>query len=99
MPLVLLLGVAASFLTRYMVTKAMLLLGLGFVTYTGIGALVDNIEAQILANYAGMESTMWAMASLCGLDVSITIVISALALSLQIKLIVAGAKMFTRIGR
>ena len=99
MPLIILFGIAARFLTKYIVTKAMLVLGLGFVTYTGIGSLVDNIETQILSQYSGLPANVWAMASLCGLDVAITIVISAMALSLQIKLITAGAKLLTRMGR
>ena len=99
MPLIILFGIAARFLTKYIVTKAMLVLGLGFVSYTGVDLLVDNIEAQLLSQYSGLPANVWAMASLCGLDVAITIVVSAMALSLQIRLISAGAKMLTRLGR
>ena len=97
--LVVMLGIAARFLVKYIVTKTLLLLGLGFVSYLGVSTLVDEFETLILANYGSLESSMWQMASLCGLDVSITIVISALALSMQIKIVVAGAKMLTSIGR
>lgn len=99
MPLVIAIGVACQYIIKYAITKVLLVLGLGFVSYLGVDSLVDNIEAQLMSNYGSLESTMWNMASLCGLDVSITILVSALALSLQIKMIVAGAKFLTRLGR
>jgi len=99
MPLLIVLGVAARFLVKYIITKTLLVLGLGFVTYLGIDVLVDNIEAQLLSQFGGLPADIWNMASMAGLDVAITIIISAMALSLQIRLISAGAKMLTSIGR
>jgi len=99
MPLVIMLGVAVQYILKYAVTKIMLVLGLGFVTYTGIGSLVDNLETALLNHYGSMSADVWNMATLCGLDVSLTILVSALALSLQIKGMVAGAKILSNIGR
>jgi len=99
MPFLIMLGVAASFLTRYIVTKVMLAVGLGFVTYLGVDTLVDVLETQLLTSYGNLPAYAWQMASLCGLDIAITILVSTLALSMQIKMIVAGAKILTNIGR
>lgn len=97
--LIILFGGVARVLVKYVITKALLVLGLGFVTYLGIDTLVSNIETQVLSNYGSLSADIWNMVTLCGLDVSVTIILSALALSLQIKVVVAGAKMLTNVGR
>lgn len=99
MPLVVVwIGIAVSILIRYIIVKIMLLVGLAFISYIGIDTLVDNFEVQIMSNYSAMPSIIWQVATLTGLDVAITIMLSALVLVLQIKLLKAGTKMLVRIG-
>lgn len=99
MPLLIVIGVAARFLLKYMVTKAMLVLGLGFVSYLGVDTMVEQIESYIMTQYSGLPADAYAFASLAGLDVAVTIIISTLLLSMQIKLLSAGTKLLTRVGR
>jgi len=60
MPFLMMMGVAASFLTRYIVTKVMLATGLGFVTYLGVDTLVDVLEAQLLSSYGSLPNNSLA---------------------------------------
>jgi len=99
MSLIIIIGIALRFILKYVVTKMFLVLGLGFVTYTGIGSLVDNLENALLSQYSSLDSDMWNMVSLCGIDVMIMIIFLILTLSLTIKGMVAGAKMLTSLGR
>lgn len=97
--LVMALGVAARFLTKYIITKALLVLGLGFVSYQGVGALVDNLEAALISEFNTLPGVVYEIAALCGVDVAITIVISTLTVSMTIRGVSAGAKILTTVGR
>ena len=97
--LVAILGVAARYLTKYVVTKGMLVLGLGFVTYTGVQTFVDNLETELMAQFNGLPADAFNLAAMCGIDVAITIIISALVMSITIRGISTGARMLTSIGR
>jgi len=99
MSLIIILGVALRYVLKYAVTKTLLVLGLGFVTYTGVGSLVDQLETALMNQYGQLTSDLWNVMSLCGIDVVITILISTLTLSMTIKGMVAGAKILTNLGR
>lgn len=75
-----------------LVGRAMLSLGIGFVTYKGIGAGVDLLKQRVIENVQGMPSDVVGLVGFLGIDSAITIIFSAVATALSIRLIGGGLK-------
>ena len=60
-------------------------LGFGLATYSGMGALVDSILAQIGTLYSGMGADMAAMVYILQIDRCINLLFSAYVARLTIK--------------
>jgi hypothetical protein len=97
--LVAIIGVAIRFLVKYLITKSLLYLGFGFLAYTGIETLMDQLESQVMGAYASLPSMVWQIVSLCGLDVAITIILSALAMVLQVRVLGKAGALLVNLGR
>ena len=61
-------------------------LGIGFVSYTGISFAVDAFESYIYARMGDMPANMLDIMNLAGLDVGIKMIIAAWTAHISIKL-------------
>lgn len=71
-------GLAAG--TAHMVWKALGALGIGFVTFTGVGALLDGAEAKIFQIMGTMGPQAMALYGVLQIGTCIKIVFAALAM-------------------
>lgn len=90
MPIVIAIAIATRWLLKYTITKALLFLGLGYVTYLGIDVVFDQIEAEVMGNFTSMQADVYNLLVLCGVDVYLTLTLSAFTLYLTIKGVSAG---------
>lgn len=74
------------------VRKALVSLGIGYVTYTGLNALFAQAQAGVLGNWAQMPAAMNQILTLSGFTDFVGITLGAL--SARLALIVVG-----RLGR
>lgn len=74
--MMLLRGLAASAFVREVVVRITAALGIGVVTYTAVGPLMDQAEAAIISNFGGMSSSMLGVLALGRVDDAISVVIS-----------------------
>jgi hypothetical protein len=65
--------------------RVLIALGIGYVTYTGISALLDWIKAQVISYLVGAPATIVAIMGLLKIDVAVSIVFSALAARLVLR--------------
>jgi hypothetical protein len=65
--------------------RVLIALGIGYVSYTGISALLDWIKAQVVSYLVGAPATMVAIMGLLKIDVAVSIVFSALAARLVLQ--------------
>lgn len=77
-------------LVPVLVAKAIIALGIGVVSYTGINALFTGIEALVRNSFSGIPSQYIGLIGLCGVDVAVNITLSALAAKLALD-VVGGA--------
>ena len=98
MPLVAVLATAARWLLKYMITKAMVMLGIGYVSFTGIDALFTTIENEIWNSYNSLPGDIWSLVTLCGFDVYISVVLSAFSAYMVIKGLQAGVRSVFRLS-
>lgn len=73
-----LLGAFLSASVGNLVKKALLALGLGTVTYTGLQAAFTAAQAQIVSNYGAMPAVSMQLADLAGVGQAIGIILGAL---------------------
>lgn len=52
-------------------------LGIGFISYESLNALVDNLKQQVLQNYHGLPADMMGLLGLSGIEESIQITLAA----------------------
>lgn len=90
MPIVIAIAVAARWLIKYTITKALLFLGLGYITYLGIDVVFEEAEQAIYLHLNELTQDALSYALLCGVDEYIQIVFSAFTTSLLIRGISAG---------
>lgn len=95
-PLVGVLAIAARWLIRYIVVKAMTVLGLGFVSFIGVDALFDYIESEIAGQLAGMPGDIYQLVAMCGFIDYVSILTGAFVGVVTIKGMMAGARMLLR---
>ena len=67
------------------VGRVLLALGIGYVAYSGVSALLDALKAQVVSTLQGAPSTVVQIMSLLKVDVSLSILFSALAARLILK--------------
>jgi hypothetical protein len=67
------------------VGRVLIALGIGYVSYTGINALLTVIKAQVIAQLAGAPATIVSIMGLLKIDVAVSIIFSALAARLVIQ--------------
>lgn len=65
--------------------RVLIALGIGYVSYTGITALLDWIKAQVVAYLVGAPSTIVSIMGLLKIDVAVSIIFSALAARLVLQ--------------
>lgn len=96
MPIVIAIAIAARWLLKYTITKALIFLGLGYVTYLGIDVVFDNAEAAVWASLDGLPAEAFSYVLLVGLDVYVSLVFSAFATGLLVRGISAGTSTMLR---
>lgn len=74
-----LLGAFLSTSIGALVKKALVAVGLGTVTYTGLQAAFSAAQSQIISNYGAMPAAALQLADLAGVGATIGILLGALA--------------------
>lgn len=69
------------------VGRAVLALGVGFVTYTGITVAVDSMQSSVISSVSGMPADMVNLVAYLWLDKGMTIIFSAVAASFAMRAI------------
>ncbi len=69
------------------VKKVMTTLGIGIVTYEGVGEVGDQIRDQVIANFGLIGGNMLDILSLAGFPQAIGIILGAFAASLAMKVL------------
>lgn len=77
---------------RGIVARVLATLGLGLVSYVGVSVAVDNAKALIHSHVGGMPSDMLNLMGLAGLDVFLSLIVSAYFGSLVYRVSMMGAK-------
>jgi cell division protein FtsX len=85
-------GSGIGLFAGYAVTKVLVALGLSYVVYQGIDVLFESAEAQIYASFGALPADLYGFLLLCGVDVAITILMSAFAAKLLLAGFQAGSK-------
>ncbi|MCC6609254.1 MAG: DUF2523 domain-containing protein [Burkholderiales bacterium] len=67
------------------VGRVLIALGIGYVSYTGINALLGWIKSQVVSQLAGAPGTVVAIMGLLKIDVAVSIIFSALAARLVLQ--------------
>lgn len=67
------------------VGRVLIALGIGYVSYTGINALLGWIKSQVIASLVGAPGTVVAIMGLLKIDVAVSIIFSALAARLVLQ--------------
>jgi hypothetical protein len=80
-----LVGVAGS-----LVGRVLLGLGIGYVAYSGVQALVDALKAQVISTLQGAPAVVVTIMSILKVDVCLSILFSALAARLILKGLTSG---------
>ena len=81
-----------------LIGRALVALGLGFVTYMGVNALISSIEADIVAflSHIQMSPSMLAWAGFFQIDRHFSLVLSAIAVRVVMSGIKDGVKQLVR---
>jgi hypothetical protein len=67
------------------VGRVLIALGIGYVSYTGINALLGWIKSQVVSYLVGAPGTIVAIMGLLKIDVAVSIIFSALAARLVLQ--------------
>lgn len=86
-----LVGVLAMSMSA-LIGRAMIALGIGFVTYKGIGAGIDALRDKVVSGLQGMPADMVGLLGYLWIDKALSVVMSATAVALSIKLIQGSLK-------
>lgn len=73
-----LLGAFLSASVGALARKVLVALGLGTITYTGLQAAFNAVQAQIISNYGAMTGASMQLADLAGVGQSIGIILGAM---------------------
>lgn len=75
-----------------MVGRMVLALGIGFVTYKGMNVLIDNLRNGVISQMKGVPGEALNFMAYLYLDKALSMIMSAVAISLSIRLIGGGLK-------
>jgi hypothetical protein len=75
-----------------MVARVLATVGFGMVSYVGVSVAVDNAKAMIHAQLGGISSDVLNLMGLAGLDVFLSLIVSAYFGSLVYRVSMMGAK-------
>ena len=67
------------------VGRVLIALGIGYVSYTGINALLTLIKSQVVSYLVGAPGTVVSIMGLLKIDVAVSIIFSALAARLVLQ--------------
>jgi hypothetical protein len=73
-----------------MVGRAMIAIGVGFVTYTGISVLLDSLKANVITYLSSGPVELLAIMSALKVDSAMNIIFSAIAARLVLKGLTSG---------
>ena len=82
-------GLAAA--TASFVGRALVALGLGFVTYTAIDTVLDSLKANLLSAAAGLPATTIGILGTLKLGTSASIILSAILVRMTLDGLQSGA--------
>lgn len=74
-----LLGAFLSASIGALARKAMVAIGLGTITYTGLQAAFDSVQANIISNYGTMSGASMQLANLAGVGDTLGIILGAMS--------------------
>lgn len=80
-PVVLLFPLIAKFLAMVvsgLVFRALFSLGFAYITYTGLGSLVDTVKGHIVILFGSLPPAVSAILGMAKIDIAINIMISAI---------------------
>ena len=60
------------------VGRVMIALGIGVVTYTGVGASIDFLKAQAISNFNSLPSEVYSILAMLKVGSAINIIVSAI---------------------
>jgi len=80
-------GVMAS-----LVGRAIIALGVGFITYKGLGATVAWLHGRVVGSLQGLPADMVGLLGFLGLDQALSIIMSAVTTAISIRLIAGSFK-------
>jgi hypothetical protein len=81
----LLAGLASSALVSTVVKRVVIALGITAITYTGIGAALDAVSAQIAGSYGGLAADTLAFLALAKIPNAVNLILSAYAARLVLQ--------------
>lgn len=74
------------------VFRAILALGIGTVTYTGIAVAVNSVKSSVVSSFSGMPADMVGLFGYLWVDRALSIVFSAVVSALAMRLISGSIK-------
>lgn len=83
---------ALTVATSSIIGRAMLALGLGAVTYTGITASISVIKDQVVSNLSGLPADVVNLLGFFWIDKGLTVIFSATAVALTMKTVNGSLK-------
>jgi hypothetical protein len=86
-----LLGGLASVMGS-LVGRAIIALGIGYVTYKGLDVAVGSMKDLVIANVRGLPSQALAFVSYLYVDKALSMIMSAVVISLSLRLLGGGVK-------
>lgn len=66
--------------TTKLVYRVMAAIGIGFVTYSGINWVLDQVTAQVQGAFGGMSQTMVDAVTILQIDQALSVILSAYAI-------------------
>lgn len=75
-----------------LVGRAVIALGIGFVTYKGVGAGVDLLKSRVISSVQGLPADVVGLVGFLAIDQAITIIFSAVAAALSLRLVGGSLK-------
>lgn len=75
-----------------LVGRAVLALGIGFVTYQGIDLAIGSLKANVISGFSGLSADMVGLIAWLYLDKALTIIFSAVATALAMRMLAGSVK-------
>jgi hypothetical protein len=86
-----LVGALASMMASF-VGRAILALGIGFVTYNGVTFLLNNLKNQVINSIGGLAGDALSLIGFFSLDKGISIIFSAYTIVITMRLVNGSMK-------